>query len=153
MEAPNPFNQNNYQEPSQESLKFEGGFWNENNSSNAYDDNNDYASIDSPNAYDDDNKPQKSNPISTLFNNMKAKIDSKNTNINNHDTSEQQYNAYSEPYEAVEPNKPSESNSKSSNLLSTNQIAMVYTTNKMHSSYHLHCEYAIKQHADKRAIG
>eukprot|EP01083_Nonionella_stella_P193103 713504_1 len=135
LEAPNPFNQAQLQ--SNDSLNFESNFWKE-EAQGAYDDTN-YPNNNKGNAYDDDvqqrvEQEHKPNAITSLFNNMKQKL---NENVNkptetktnqSSDTSNGVYgdnNAYGVPYDdEVEPTKPSKKEDKSANLLSTNQVAM-----------------------------
>ena len=148
MEAPNPFNQSQHLEAN-ESLKFEGGFWDDESvkrNASAYDDDNTYQVInDNNNAYDDNDnnnnnnnndKEQKTNAITSLFNNMKSKLNNDdqngNNNNNNNNNNDGAYDgAYGDDsWINDEPTKPSKSEGVSSNLLSTNQVTMV-------------CEYAV----------
>eukprot|EP01083_Nonionella_stella_P073132 197515_1 len=143
LEAPNPFNQTQLQES--DSLNFKSDFWKEVPvpSSGAYDDPQDQQITTHYTAYDDSlpteaNTDTKPNAISKLFNNMKSKLQDKPQHNSAYDD-----NAYTndlasdEPYEAqpAEPTKPSIADSKSSNLLTTNQITMTHEQLDKKESY------------------
>lgn len=141
LEAANPFNQSQFTEPQDggDSLNFDSSFWKEeptaySRQGSAYDDPNTYQPTndnDNNNAYDDDdnNNNNKPNAITNLFNNMKQKI---NENMKDkpakNDESNGAYgdNAYAayDTNSNEEPTKPSSSDTKSSHLLTTNQITM-----------------------------
>mmetsp|Transcript_55207 Transcript_55207/g.49700 ORF Transcript_55207/g.49700 Transcript_55207/m.49700 type:complete len:370 (-) Transcript_55207:1294-2403(-) len=133
LEAPNPFNQ--HQLESGDSLKFEGGFWDEpqaqqrNGSAYDEDNNNAYGSSNNNNAYDEESdKQNKPNAITNLFNNMKEKLKTDNNdNDNDNGAYDGDDGAYGDDSWIVdEASKPSKSEGKSSNLLTTNQISMTH---------------------------
>eukprot|EP00484_Ammonia_sp_Unknown_P001144 CAMPEP_0197023228 /NCGR_PEP_ID=MMETSP1384-20130603/3992_1 /TAXON_ID=29189 /ORGANISM="Ammonia sp." /LENGTH=367 /DNA_ID=CAMNT_0042451419 /DNA_START=28 /DNA_END=1131 /DNA_ORIENTATION=- len=128
-EAPNPFSQGQYHEDerSGDSLKFESNFWKEEpikHSGSAYDDEDAYRPMnDANNAYEDQSDGQKTNAITSLFNNMKSKL----TEPKSHkDDANGAYGDSSWADVEEEEVKPSQSDGKGTSLLSTNQVTMTH---------------------------